>query len=134
MERVVLNALTKELQLRRVTLAPARDSSSSVRDEVAVSGVTVSNKSKETCELHREFPSNCLTFYLLPHGLGCGLGRGRGVALGGVGVGVTVGVGVGGGKSVGVGVGLGGTVAVAVGVGVGEAPPTAARISTRPQP
>jgi hypothetical protein len=68
----------------------------------------------------------------------CGVGRGLGVTRGG-GVGepgVTVGVGVGGIVPDGVGVGLGGTVAVAVavGVGVGEPPPTAARISTRPQP
>jgi len=56
-----------------------------------------------------------------PHyGVGreCGVGRGLGVALGGAvaeGVGVAVGV------------------AVAVGVGVGV-PPTAAKMSTRPQP
>ena len=52
-----------------------------------------------------------------------------------MGRGVVVGVAVGGGKSVGVGDGLGGGVVVAVAVGVGDgAPPTAARISTRPQP
>ena len=91
----------------------------------------------------REFPitspSNLLTYL---QGRGCGLGRGLdgGVPLGGgVGRGVVVGVGVGGGKSVGVGDGLGGgvvvAVAVAVAVGVGDGPPpTAAKISTRPQP
>ena len=92
----------------------------------------------------REFPItspfNLLTYL---QGRGCGVGRGLGIALGvAVGVGVgdrggSLGVGVGEGKSVGVGDGLGGgvVVAVAVAVGVGDGPPpTAAKISTRPQP
>ena len=67
----------------------------------------------------------------------CGVGRGLGVALGGGGVGVPkggVGVGVGVAVGVAVGVTVGVAVGVGVGVGVGEAPPTAAKISTRPQP
>ena len=61
------------------------------------------------------------------YGLGCGVGRGLGVCVGlGLGVGVVVGVAL----TVAVAV----AVAVAVGVGVGVPPPTAARISTRPQP
>ena len=54
----------------------------------------------------------------------------------GVGVGVSLGVGVavGGGVAVGAAVGVGVAVGVAVGVGVGVPPPTAAKISTRPQP
>jgi hypothetical protein len=74
-------------------------------------------------------------------GRGCGVGRGLGVALGvavavavGVAVGVTLGVVVGVTLGVVVAVGVAVGVAVAVGVGVGEPPPTAARISTRPQP
>ena len=68
-------------------------------------------------------------------GRGAGVGRGLGVECGrAVGVGLAVAVGV------AVGVTLGMAVAVAVGVGVGDAvgvgegDPTAARISTRPQP
>ena len=85
-----------------------------------------------------ELPLHLLLTYF--QGRGCGVGRSLdgGVPLGvGVGRGVVVGVAVGGGKSVGVGDGLGGgvVVAVAVAVGVGDgAPPTAAKISTRPQP
>jgi hypothetical protein len=70
-------------------------------------------------------------------GRGCGVGRGRGIALGvavGEGVAVAVGVAVGVTLGVVVAVGVAVGVAVAVGVGVGEPPPTAARISTRPQP
>ena len=58
---------------------------------------------------------------------------GRGLAVGpalGVGVGRGVAVAVAVGLAVGVGVAVG----VAVGVGVGVPPPTAAKISTRPQP
>ena len=70
-------------------------------------------------------------------GRGCGVGRALdgGVPLGvGVGRGVEVGVGEGDGGGVVVGVAVAVAVAVAVGVGVGEVPPTAAKISTRPQP
>ena len=55
------------------------------------------------------------------YGLGKGVGRG-------LGDGPDLGVGV------GRGVAVGDAVAVAVGVGVGVPPPTAAKISTRPQP
>jgi len=82
---------------------------------------------------------NLLTYY--PHGRGCGVGRGRGVTLGGaVAVAVAVGVAVGEPPGLlGVGVGVGGGVVVGVGVRVGvgvgdDPPPTAARMSTRPQP
>jgi hypothetical protein len=64
---------------------------------------------------------------------GRGGGVGRGLAVGpdlGVGVGRGVVVAV----AVAVAVGLAVGVAVAVGVGVGVPPPTAAKISTRPQP
>jgi hypothetical protein len=84
----------------------------------------------------REFPItsfNLLTYYPYGLGRGCGVGRGLGVALGVVvGEGVAVGVGLSGG-SLGVGDTDGVTVGVAVGVGDGP-PPTAANISTRPQP
>lgn len=68
-----------------------------------------------------------------PYGLGRGVGRGLAV---GPDLGVGVGRGVGVAVAVGVGVAVGVAVAVAVGlgVGVGVPPPTAARISTRPQP
>ena len=56
---------------------------------------------------------------------------GRGLALG-PDLGVGVGRGVAVGDAVAVAVGL--AVGVAVGVGVGVPPPTAAKISTRPQP
>jgi hypothetical protein len=88
----------------------------------------------------REFPItspfNLLTYL---QGRGCGVGRGLGVALGvgvAVGEGVVVAVGVAVGVTLGVvvAVGVAVGVAVAVGVGVGEPPPTAAKISTRPQP
>jgi hypothetical protein len=64
-------------------------------------------------------------------GRGAGVGRTLGVAFGrAVGVGLAVAVGV----AVGVTLGVAVAVAVGVGVGVGEGDPTAARISTRPQP
>jgi len=73
------------------------------------------------------------------HGLGRGAGVGRalGVAFGrAVGVGLTVAVGVAVGVTLGVAVAVGVIVAVgvAVAVGVGDGVPTAAAISTRPQP
>ena len=63
------------------------------------------------------------------YGLGRGVGRG-------LAVGPDLGVGVGRGVTVAdaVAVGLAVGVAVAVGVGVGVPPPTAAKMSTRPQP
>ena len=87
---------------------------------------------------------NLLTYYPYGLGRGCGVGRdldvgvGLGVGVGGGGVGVPNG-GVGVGVAVAVGVTLGVVVAVgvavAVAVGVGDGPPpTAAKISTRPQP
>ena len=65
---------------------------------------------------------------------GLGRGVGRGLAVGpDLGVGVGRGVAVAVAVAVGLAVGVG-PVGVAVGVGVGVPPPTAAKISTRPQP
>jgi hypothetical protein len=68
-------------------------------------------------------------------GRGAGVGRALGVAFGrAVGVGLAVAVGVTVGVTLGVDVGVGVAVAAGVAVGVGDGVPTAAAISTRPQP
>ena len=67
-----------------------------------------------------------------PYGLGGGVGRGLGVGTN-LGVGVGLGVELAVAVAVAVGVAVAVAVGVAVGVGVGL-PPTAAKISTRPQP
>lgn len=77
-----------------------------------------------------QLPSSGYSLSVAPYGRGAGVGRGLAVGWDlGVGVGRGVAVAVGVGLIVGVAVG----VAVGVGVGVGE-PPTAAKMSTRPQP
>jgi hypothetical protein len=73
------------------------------------------------------------TTTLVLYGRGTGVGRGLGVGPA-LGVGVTRGVDVGDAVAVAVGLAVGVAVGVDVGVGVGVPPPTAAKISTRPQP